>query len=744
MQTRLIYLLISFLSAGMLCSAATPKAVMKFYTDSQRSHLQDSLRRILSTKVTANDSVPILFDLLDLSDKTQSPEVARELLNTARNNHSISVTLDAMRLLANTSIAGMSNDRMSDTTEMIQLIREAEQFPESTDRNNTLTFLRVKLINTRVRYATNDDIKQKELLRLQKELTAKKAQSVNERVELLFAMCIFMNDCLQGQLLVSYLQQLESMLADIPGETDYLYLLYYNTAALLYTDLERHEEAIAADRKLLEIMESLEKEHVKKGRKFRNSARAYYIIYRRMLSNYKALSTPEVQSLYSKAKNLTQYSDAVRKDYEANRRLDIYRAMEMQDYATARPLLKKELAKNSDSEHLRFNYLRMAREAARALGDRDFENMVNREYTDLLEERLRNHGNVRFRELQLIYDMNSLEMSQRNLQTENAKSLKKSQELAMENMESKAAAHKLMLIVVGVAAVILIFLALYLFKIYRSYKALAIKMSGVNAELLVERDNLRKVRDELLTATKKAQLADQQKTEVVHNISHEIAEPVKAIVEFSQVIVDSIDDKKRQYYDRFAKTIDLNARLLTTLVNDILEVANLDRGLMALQINNVDLRNLAQIAVDTTCLNIPPEKKDIAIKMELPATDVACTANTDAERVDQVLMNLLSNAVKFTEKGSITLKLNIDRDADKAVFEVIDTGIGVPREKMKTIFGRFEKVDRYSQGSGLGLHISRVIARLLGGDVEIDPNHRKGSRFIFTLPLSPKKKDKRQ
>ncbi|MDE7426968.1 MAG: HAMP domain-containing histidine kinase [Muribaculaceae bacterium] len=743
MLTRLIYLLMFLMSAGTWCAASTTTAGMKLFTDSQRHMLQDSVRRVLSKKVTANDSVPLLYDLLDLSDTNQRTYRAQDLLNTARNNHSVSVSLDAMRLLANFTTATMSNDKMSDTTEIIRLINEAEKFPESNDRNNTLTFLKVKLIYKRVRYAPNDDIKQKELLRLQAELTQKKAQTINERVELLFAMCIFMNDCLQGELLVSYLQQLENMLADVPGEKDYLYSLYYNTAASLFSDLDRPVEAIAADRKLLDVMEGMEKNHVSKGRKFRNLARNYYIIYRRMLGNYKALSTPEVQSLYAKAKNLTHYSKAVRADYESNRRIDIYRAMEMQDYATARPLLKKELAKKDLTEHTRYNYLKMAREVARALGDRDFENMVSREYTDLLEERLRNHGNVRFRELQLIYDMNSLEVSRQNLQSENAKSIRKSQELALENMEAKAAAHRLMLIVVGVAALILIGLALYLYKIYRSYKAMAIRLSGVNSELVTERDNLRKTRDDLLAATKKAQLADQQKTEVVHNISHEIAEPVKAIVEFSQVIVDSIDDRKRQYYDRFAKTIDLNARLLTTLVNDILEVANLDRGLMSLQINNVDLRNLAQIAVDTTSLNIPEDKKDIEIKMKLPPADVLCSANTDAERVDQVLMNLLSNAVKFTEQGSITLKLTVDPVADNAIFEVIDTGIGVPREKMKTIFGRFEKVDRYSQGSGLGLHISRVIARLLGGDVEIDPNHRKGSRFIFTLPLSPKEKGKK-
>ena len=99
-----------------------------------------------------------------------------------------------------------------------------------------------------------------------------------------------------------------------------------------------------------------------------------------------------------------------------------------------------------------------------------------------------------------------------------------------------------------------------------------------------------------------------------------------------------------------------------------------------------------------------------------------------------MLLNLLGNAAKFTDEGSITLSYDSDPVAGTLSFAVTDTGIGIPEGKEQVIFQRFEKLDSHSQGSGLGLYICSLVARLLGGTVKVDTTYSKGARFIFTIP----------
>ena len=110
---------------------------------------------------------------------------------------------------------------------------------------------------------------------------------------------------------------------------------------------------------------------------------------------------------------------------------------------------------------------------------------------------------------------------------------------------------------------------------------------------------------------------------------------------------------------------------------------------------------------------------------------------TDDSRLRQVLINLLVNAVKFTKEGSIVLKLEMVNDGT-ALFSVSDTGCGIPKEKQKLIFERFEKLNEFVQGSGLGLSICQLIVKFVGGRIWIDGDYTRGARFCFTHPLKYK------
>lgn len=109
--------------------------------------------------------------------------------------------------------------------------------------------------------------------------------------------------------------------------------------------------------------------------------------------------------------------------------------------------------------------------------------------------------------------------------------------------------------------------------------------------------------------------------------------------------------------------------------------------------------------------------------------------HTDIQRMQQVIINLLSNADKFTKNGTITLKVGLDEKKHVVLFSVSDTGCGIPLEKQKKVFERFEKLNEYAQGTGLGLAICKLIVKKWGGKIWVDPHYTQGARFLFTHPL---------
>ncbi len=128
--------------------------------------------------------------------------------------------------------------------------------------------------------------------------------------------------------------------------------------------------------------------------------------------------------------------------------------------------------------------------------------------------------------------------------------------------------------------------------------------------------------------------------------------------------------------------------------------------------------------------------------MQFDETSPDINVYTDRRRVEQVLINLLQNAAKFTTEGTVTLAYTVDDDTQRVVFSVTDTGPGIPAGKAEQIFERYEKLDSSSQGTGLGLHICRLVARLLKGKVWVDESYTDGARFLFSIPIKINVNDK--
>lgn len=227
----------------------------------------------------------------------------------------------------------------------------------------------------------------------------------------------------------------------------------------------------------------------------------------------------------------------------------------------------------------------------------------------------------------------------------------------------------------------------------------------------------------------KAVQAIQRKNMFLSNMSHEVRTPLNAIVGFSAVLTDedeSFDDESRQ---EFSEIIKVNSFQLLKLINDILDFSDFENDNITFNIRTHDAVKLCNEVVETVMAS-----RKLEVEMRFDTDLSVLMLDTDDARLRQVLINLLVNATKFTEQGSIVLELKM-ADAGTALFSVTDTGCGIPPEKQHLIFERFEKLNDFVQGSGLGLSICQLIVKYMNGKLWVDSGYTRGARFCFTHPL---------
>ena len=220
----------------------------------------------------------------------------------------------------------------------------------------------------------------------------------------------------------------------------------------------------------------------------------------------------------------------------------------------------------------------------------------------------------------------------------------------------------------------------------------------------------------------------------LQNMSHDIRTPMNAICGFSQILCNSKirDMLSEEEIAEYGVIIQSNTDLLSTLVNDILDISDMESGKYKMNIGECHVNEVCRRAINTVKSRCPG-----GVNMYM-TTDVAdnYTIQSDPKRVEQVIMNYLTNAEKHTDEGEIHVHVSLDENPGMVTFSVTDTGEGVPPEKAEVIFGRFEKFNTINGGTGLGLPICRQIATQLGGEAKLDLTHKgKGARFVFTHPV---------
>ncbi|HTL70786.1 MAG TPA: ATP-binding protein, partial [Candidatus Eisenbacteria bacterium] len=242
-------------------------------------------------------------------------------------------------------------------------------------------------------------------------------------------------------------------------------------------------------------------------------------------------------------------------------------------------------------------------------------------------------------------------------------------------------------------------------------------------------------------------LISKYKSEFLANMSHELRTPLNSLLILSKILAENKDKNLSPEQVKFAKTVYSAGQDLLTLINEILDLSKVEAGKMSIEPAYVSLSEIREYLEQ----NFRPVAAHKGLEFSVEsAPDLPPTVFTDTNRVQQILKNLLSNAFKFTEKGSVTLTVRqdtkrnfnidtLDRAEKVVAFSVRDTGIGIPVEKQNIIFEAFQQADgttnRKYGGTGLGLTISRELARLLGGAIVVESTPGMGSTFTLYLPL---------
>jgi signal transduction histidine kinase/CheY-like chemotaxis protein/HAMP domain-containing protein len=239
--------------------------------------------------------------------------------------------------------------------------------------------------------------------------------------------------------------------------------------------------------------------------------------------------------------------------------------------------------------------------------------------------------------------------------------------------------------------------------------------------------------EELSTKNAEVEKAYRVKSDFLSSMSHELRTPLNSIIGFSSVLLGPTGDPLTEDQQKALEKVLKNGRHLLQLINDILDLSKLESGRMTLSVESEDVTSI----ISNCLLIVEPliQSKKLTLTQDIQQNLPMLT--TDIVKVRQIVVNLLSNAAKFTEKGTISVKAT-QRPDGMIAFAVKDSGIGIEKNNFDVVFEEFKQVDSSStrkyKGTGLGLPISRRLARMLGGDLTLESEYGHGSTFTLTIP----------
>ncbi|WP_300701648.1 ATP-binding protein [Bacteroides sp.] len=241
----------------------------------------------------------------------------------------------------------------------------------------------------------------------------------------------------------------------------------------------------------------------------------------------------------------------------------------------------------------------------------------------------------------------------------------------------------------------------------------------------------KKMEENLIAAKSKAEESNKLKSAFLANMSHEIRTPLNAIVGFSSLLPTVVESAEQKEY---VNIIENNNELLLQLIGDILDLSKIEAGTIEFIYTEFELNALMRELEKSLRLKVTYEEVILNFEQALPE----CYIRSEKNRLSQLVINMITNAIKFTDVG--TIKFGYEVRGKMLYFYIEDTGTGIPKDKQDEVFGRFVKLNSFAQGTGLGLSICKTIVEAMQGEIGLESEVGRGTKFWFTLPYEPVKK----
>lgn len=254
-----------------------------------------------------------------------------------------------------------------------------------------------------------------------------------------------------------------------------------------------------------------------------------------------------------------------------------------------------------------------------------------------------------------------------------------------------------------------------------------------NSALTLECQRLCQAKEKLTISRDKVRKANQLKSDFIRNLGRELKEPIDAIAEYTNLILDCTDAYGKDYLSAYADIVSRNCKFLKTVTGDVFSLVDDNHEPILLKQQLVSLAELIDTSIETVR---PSVKNGVSIGIKPGTEDISCIV--DPRRLYQIMLHLLRNAVTFTERGSIIIDFGFSKVDNCVLISVADTGCGIDPDIVDRIFERGVVGRNATSGYGLGLSVSRLIVRMLGGDLSLDTSYNKGARFVLNIPYITK------
>lgn len=664
------------LAAALICLAAAPVAAQNDYQHETAA----KLRSRLAAARTAKDSIGILYDMFDVLPRGEIAAIGNQIYGIASRIGDNTTRLDICRQMT----ACFRDDRS-----LAEIEKEVSQIPESQEQKETHLFLRMKRLSLSSSNKSEKD-RQSEIIRILSEEDSKKPKSANQRLLDLFTLVEYLRNDASGDMLKDYLDRLIALATSSQFKLYAIPNIVYAEAANAYADAGEAEKSVEADRKLLTIIDGLERKYRDGGRKYRSYDISRYVCYRRMIRNFEALRPGELKDLYARCMRLRENNQDVRTDIDTHPRFYAYYHTAAGDCNAAIPYLKHMLQEEI-SLPVRKQVLEYLIDCAEKTGDDDTKVNALEEYSTILEELNRLKASERYRELQIKYDV-------QDLRTRNA-------ELELENRSDEITSARRLMTFVAVA-----FLIMFLILVVSLYQWGKFKRNSSHMGDVV--DNIRLEREQLKNS--------------LYRDADDMPDPLA-----SEELQENWKERMRR---NGVKWDQVSLFMTKSIVNDLLFIAATGHDNMLKYIHETTadsiMRKVESMARDA-------DYTDSGISIRYVDDDFEITA--DSECLAVIISHIFETAIHYSPKSSV--ELSCRRVSEDFVDFVITTaGIDSASPADPQIFDSLITARNVLHRNGAGLFICRLITLLLNSKIIPDRTFKGGARYFLRIPVRPETK----